>query len=69
METSIHPGFTRINGINSEMSIYEQLIMDVSEEDVEIVNQINSKAGRIVFVYSSQSSPKQEGEKSEQGAV
>lgn len=47
-----HSTFCIINGINSVMNIYEQLILQIPEEDVEIVMQHYGDYGLIAFVYT-----------------
>lgn len=47
-----HSAFTTLNGINKEMGLYEQRIMDISEEEVEILHQHNGISGKIVWTWS-----------------
>ena len=52
MKTKKHSAFTTINGINKEMKVYEQWIMDIPESECEILFQHDSKVGRDMFVYT-----------------
>ncbi len=52
MEQEKHSAFTTINGINEIMRIYEQLIMSLDEEGVNIAFQHNGTKFKDVFIYS-----------------
>ena len=47
-----HSAFTTMNGINKEMKVYEQWLMDIPEFECEILFQHNGKVMRDIFVYT-----------------